>query len=107
MGSIFESLPWVSSVKVIKTAAIPIIKLAINTKVEVEEEFFNEEYREWLNREIENSGQVHADLTIEIIEEEKEGCPSSTHLGIVSTQQINQWMEQIGTLRTIIIMLKY
>lgn len=52
------------NVKVIKTAAIPIIKLTINTEVEVNEEYFTEEYREILNRKIENGGDVHADLTI-------------------------------------------
>ena len=35
MGEVFESLSWVSKVKVIKTAAIPIIKLVINTEIPV------------------------------------------------------------------------
>lgn len=64
MGGVLEGLPWVRGVKVIKTAAIPIIKLTVDTNVDVEEEYFTEEYREMLNRRIENGGEVHADLTI-------------------------------------------
>lgn len=37
MGEVFESLPWVSNVKIIKTASTPIIKLTVNTEVKVEE----------------------------------------------------------------------
>jgi hypothetical protein len=40
MGSIFEKLPWVSKLKVIKTASIPIIKLTINTKIPVNDPYF-------------------------------------------------------------------
>lgn len=90
MGQVFESLPWVSKVKVIKTAAIPIIKLVINTEIDVTQQFFTEEYQEILNRKIENGGEVHADLTIETTEEQSE---ASTHLGIISTNQINKWIE--------------
>jgi DNA polymerase sigma len=35
MSSLFESVPWISKQKVIKTASIPIIKLVIHTDVEV------------------------------------------------------------------------
>jgi DNA polymerase sigma len=35
MSSVFESIPWISRQKVIKTASIPIIKLIIHTDIEV------------------------------------------------------------------------
>ena len=80
----------------IKTAKIPIIKLIIDTSIPVREEYINEFYRESLNRNIDNHGLVEVDITIETF----------NHLGLISTEAINKWLEEIPTLRIIVVLLK-
>ena len=70
--------------------------MIIDTEKPVEELYIPEEYREKLNRPTQNPGLIHVDLTIE----------TKNHLGIISTEAINGWLEEIPTLRTIVVLLK-
>ena len=54
-----------------------------------------------MNRE-HNGGLIEADITIETLNVQSQ----SNHLGIISTQAINEWLEEIPTLRCIILALK-
>lgn len=52
---------------------------------------------------IKKGGKVCIDLTIETRNEDD----STSHLGIVSTLTINSWLEEIPTLRSVVLILKY
>ena len=82
---------------------MPLIKLTIDTDIPANETFFSEEFKKSLNRPIHKGGKVCADLTIETKNEDD----STNHLGIISTMTINSWLEEIPTLRSVILILKY
>ena len=71
--------------------------MVIDTAIPVEEYYIPECYCQLLNRCIDNHGLVHIDLTIE----------TPNHLGIISTQAIADWLDEIPTLRVILLLLKH
>lgn len=99
----FGSLAWVTHIEPIKSARVPVIKLIIDTHIPVMEEFFPLHDRIYLSREINNGGKVSIDLTIET----KNPDLSSNHLGVRSTEEIRRWLEEIPTLNSLVVILKY
>lgn len=67
--------------KVIGSATIPIIKLAIDNRISFHHSDYDQETHINLNKSFENLGKVQIDLTVETTE------PNRTHLGIISTKQ--------------------
>ena len=96
LEELFRVYPCFMDIKVIKTAAIPIIKLTIDTSLI----FLSSEYTS-LNRP-HNSGKIQADITIETPATDNQ----SSHLGIRTTSAITVWLCQIKSLHTIIIIMK-
>ena len=64
LSCLLEAIPWITKIKLIKTAKIPIIKMNIDTEIAVKEQFFSEVYRKYLNRPIKYGGTVCIALTI-------------------------------------------
>ena len=59
-------------------------------------------YIDALNRTHLSSGEIHIDLTIETINKELQ----SNHLGVISTDHINNWLKSIKSLHPIVIIIK-
>lgn len=86
LEQVFASQPCFTYIKVISTASIPIIKLTIDTSIC----FLNPSYGEVfqnLNRP-HFSGPVEADITIETVNK----LSQCSHLGLISTAAINEWL---------------
>ena len=77
--------------------------MIVNTEVPVQEPYLSEECKKVLNKIIKRGGKVCIDLTIETKNEDH----STSHLGIVSTLTINSWLDEIPTLRPVVLILKY
>lgn len=92
--------PCVIELKCIKTAAIPVIKMTIDTSIYFLDPSIGEAYFE-LNRE-HNSGVINADITVET-RNKLEEC---SHLGLISTNAINKWISEISSLHSIVIVMK-
>lgn len=87
LQDIFKSQDYISDINFIGTASIPIIKMKIDTSKICLNPQYGEVY-ERLNRP-HNSGIIEADITIETLNHQSQ-C---NHLGIISTQTINQWLK--------------
>lgn len=100
LEELFLTQPWITETKFIKTAAIPLIKLTIDTQLPFLDPSIGPMYHE-LNRP-HNCGPINADITIET-KNKSEEC---SHLGLISTNAINRWLQEIASLHSIIIILK-
>jgi DNA polymerase sigma len=100
LEELFLTQPWITEIKFIKTAAIPLIKLTVDTRLPFFDPSIGEMYFE-LNR-AHNCGPINADITIET-KNKSEEC---SHLGLISTNTINRWIGEISSLHSIIIILK-
>lgn len=95
----FQDYGWITALNLIKKAAVPVIKMSVDTSIP----FICPHYYYYLptlNRE-HNAGPIEIDLTIESYTGNE--C---NHLGLISTAAINQWLAEIATLHTIIIIMK-
>lgn len=100
MEQLFQSQPCFTHIKLIKTAAIPLIKLTIDTSVPFLDVNYGSVYYT-LNRK-HFSGPIEADITIQTVNKLAE-C---THLGLISTEAINKWLADISCLHEIVIVMK-
>lgn len=67
LEQLLQQQPWVTGLKLIKTAAIPLIKMKVNTSIEfIQIPGFDifPSYIEVLNRGHASAGEIHIDLTI-------------------------------------------
>lgn len=103
LTDLFKRLVWITFIEPIKSARVPVIKLVIDTNTPVLEDFFSLQDRMYLSRKIPNGGKVSIDLTIET----KKSDFSSNHLGVTSTQEIRKWLQEIPTLNSLVVILKY
>lgn len=83
----FSSFPWISNIKVIKSATIPIIKFTIDNNIQCESP-------------LPHTTPVQFDLTVQTTD------PTRLHLGILSTRQTEEWLREIPTLQTMAIIIK-
>ena len=88
LSQLFSQVSWISNIKLIHKATVPLIKMIVNTEIPVQEQYIPEEYRKNLSKMIKNGGKVCIDLTIEAKNEDQ----SPSHLGIISTVTINSWL---------------
>jgi DNA polymerase sigma len=87
LQQIFSTQPYISDIKVIGTASVPIIKLKIDTSVPCLDPSYGEIFSQ-LNRP-HRSGAIETDIIIETLNLQS----NSSHLGISSTQLIKQWLQ--------------
>jgi len=93
---ILEQHQCVVEIRLIKTAAVPVMKLTIDTSLT----FISQDFCA-LNRP-HNCGPIQADITIETSLNENQ----SSHLGILTTSAISQWLNHLRPLHTIVILMK-
>lgn len=108
---------WVKNLKLIKTASIPVIKLTVDTSIEFNLSMF--QYPAGLNT-VHDSGEIDIDITIETTRtkavSEYEAnlnhydnmlfAQEITHLGIISTNAINNWLSEVKSLHSIVVVMK-
>lgn len=90
------------NLKVISTAAIPIINFTVDTSVKMYEECMDDEDFKRLNS-CSNPGLIDVDLTVQTRKEEL----GPEHLGLISTKKLRSWLEEYEKLQEIVIILKH